>query len=73
MGRSKALAVPAYFTMVNIASLRAIWNLIRGERIDRWVPTRTTEPVRLTRPVPATAPTPATEPDDLTPPGSDVA
>ncbi len=73
IGRSKALAVPAYFTMVNIASLRAMWNLIRGERIDRWVPTRTTDPVGLARPVSAVSPVPATEPDDLTPPGGEVA
>jgi hypothetical protein len=59
--------------MVNIASLRAMLNLIRGERIDRWVPTRTTDPVGLARPMSATAPTPTTEPDDLTPPGGAVA
>lgn len=41
LGRSKALAVPAYFTMVNVASLCAIWNLVRGARIDRWEPRRT--------------------------------
>ena len=41
VGRHPALAVPAYFTMVNIASLRALLNLVRGERIDRWVPERT--------------------------------
>jgi cellulose synthase/poly-beta-1,6-N-acetylglucosamine synthase-like glycosyltransferase len=41
IGRHPALAVPAYFTMVNIASIRALLNLVRGERIDRWTPERT--------------------------------
>jgi cellulose synthase/poly-beta-1,6-N-acetylglucosamine synthase-like glycosyltransferase len=40
IGRHPLLAVPAYFTMVNAASIRAILNLVRGERIDRWVPER---------------------------------
>jgi cellulose synthase/poly-beta-1,6-N-acetylglucosamine synthase-like glycosyltransferase len=40
MGRHPLLAVPAYFTMVNAASLRALLNLVRGQRIDRWVPER---------------------------------
>ncbi len=43
VGRHPAVAVPAYFTMVNIASLRAILNVVRGERIDRWVPSRSPE------------------------------
>jgi hypothetical protein len=51
IGRKAPLAVPAYFTLVNIASLRALLNVVRGERVDRWVPrrTRTTHrpPVRL--------------------------
>jgi cellulose synthase/poly-beta-1,6-N-acetylglucosamine synthase-like glycosyltransferase len=46
IGRHPGLAVPAYFTLVNIASLEALLNLVRGERIDRWVPRRTTEPPR---------------------------
>lgn len=46
IGRKAPLAVPAYFTLVNVASLRALWNLVRGDRIDRWVPTRTTDPGR---------------------------
>jgi cellulose synthase/poly-beta-1,6-N-acetylglucosamine synthase-like glycosyltransferase len=40
IGRHPLLAVPAYFTMVNVASLRALLNLVRGERIDRWIPER---------------------------------
>jgi hypothetical protein len=46
IGRLPALAVPGYFTLVNIASLQALLNLVRGERIDRWVPRRTTELTR---------------------------
>jgi cellulose synthase/poly-beta-1,6-N-acetylglucosamine synthase-like glycosyltransferase len=44
IGRHPVLAVPAYFTLVNVASLRALMNLVRGERIDRWVPQRIAEP-----------------------------
>jgi cellulose synthase/poly-beta-1,6-N-acetylglucosamine synthase-like glycosyltransferase len=40
IGRHPVLAVPAYFTLVNLAALRALMNLVRGERIDRWVPER---------------------------------
>jgi cellulose synthase/poly-beta-1,6-N-acetylglucosamine synthase-like glycosyltransferase len=51
IGRKAPLAVPAYFTLVNIASLRALLNVVRGERVDRWVPRRTRRtppsPVRL--------------------------
>ncbi len=46
LGRLPALAVPAYFTLVNVASLQALLNLVRGERIDRWVPRRTNGPAR---------------------------
>lgn len=34
--RRRILAAPAYFVMVNAASLVALWNLVRGRRIDRW-------------------------------------
>jgi cellulose synthase/poly-beta-1,6-N-acetylglucosamine synthase-like glycosyltransferase len=44
IGRHPLLAVPAYFTMVNAASLRAMLNLVRGERIDRWIPERVAGP-----------------------------
>lgn len=44
IGRSKALAMPAYFTMVNVAALRALWNLVAGARIDRWEPQRSAGP-----------------------------
>lgn len=52
-GRKAPLAIPAYFTLVNLASLRALLNLVRNERIDRWVPNRAVEPagrpIRLLR------------------------
>ena len=39
-GRHRALAVPAYFCLVNAAALRAAWNVLTGRRIDRWEPAR---------------------------------
>ena len=44
IGRRKALALPAYFCFVNLASLRAVWNVVRGRRIERWAPRRDAEP-----------------------------
>jgi len=82
IGRHPALAVPAYFTLVNIASLRALLNLVRGERIDRWVPERTADPappnlhaVPATPAAPAApaAPPDATGREDDTPPGAAIA
>jgi hypothetical protein len=40
LGRRKVLALPAFFTLVNVASLRAVWNVLRGRQIDRWEPRR---------------------------------
>jgi len=40
LGRRQALALPAFFTLVNFASLRAVWTLLRGRNIDRWEPKR---------------------------------
>jgi hypothetical protein len=37
---SKLLALPAYFVMVNAASLKAAWNVVRGRSIERWEPQR---------------------------------
>ena len=36
ISRSKALALPAYFCLVNMAALTAALNVLRGRRIDRW-------------------------------------
>jgi hypothetical protein len=32
--------LPAFFCFVNAASLRAVWNVVSGRRIDRWEPQR---------------------------------
>lgn len=39
-GRLKLFALPAFFCMVNSASLLAVVNVLRGHRIDRWEPQR---------------------------------
>jgi glycosyltransferase involved in cell wall biosynthesis len=39
-GRRPWFAIPAFFVLVNVASLHALWNLITGRRIDRWQPAR---------------------------------
>lgn len=39
-GRRRALSIPAFFTMVNAASLHAVANILTGRRIDRWTPAR---------------------------------
>ncbi|HEX2105792.1 MAG TPA: glycosyltransferase family 2 protein [Solirubrobacteraceae bacterium] len=38
--RTPLLGVPAYFCLVNAASLRAVWNVVRRREIDRWEPRR---------------------------------
>ncbi len=58
LGRRKALALPAFFTLVNLASLRAVWNVVRGRHIDRWEPRRsetTTDGAAPSRKTPARA------------------
>jgi glycosyltransferase involved in cell wall biosynthesis len=45
VGRQPFLALPAFFCLVNIASLHAIVNLVTGRRIDRWTPARGSAPV----------------------------
>jgi cellulose synthase/poly-beta-1,6-N-acetylglucosamine synthase-like glycosyltransferase len=40
IGRRKALVLPAFFCFVNVAALKATWNVLRGRRIDRWEPRR---------------------------------
>lgn len=39
-GRRKIFAIPFFFCAVNIGSLLAICNLLRGHHIDRWEPQR---------------------------------
>jgi cellulose synthase/poly-beta-1,6-N-acetylglucosamine synthase-like glycosyltransferase len=38
--RGRLLAIPAFFCLVNAASVKACWNLVTGRRIDRWEPQR---------------------------------
>ncbi|MBK9944941.1 MAG: glycosyltransferase family 2 protein [Kouleothrix sp.] len=40
LGRLKLLTIPFFFCMVNVASMIAAINLIRGRRIDFWEPQR---------------------------------
>ena len=40
VGRNRLVALPAFFLLVNVASLTAIRNLVSGRRIDRWEPRR---------------------------------
>jgi hypothetical protein len=40
LGRSRLATLPAFFLLVNVASVAAAWNLVTGRRIDRWVPRR---------------------------------
>jgi hypothetical protein len=45
LSRSKLLALPAYFCLVNLAALHATLNVLRGRRIDRWEPQRSIDPL----------------------------
>ncbi|UCC53548.1 MAG: glycosyltransferase family 2 protein, partial [Anaerolineaceae bacterium] len=36
VGRSKVFSIPFFFSLVNLASLKAALNIMRGHRIDRW-------------------------------------
>lgn len=40
LGRARPLALPSYFILVNVAALKAAWNVARGRSIDRWNPGR---------------------------------
>ncbi len=40
VAKSKLVAFPAYFCLVNLAALHAAVNVMRGRRIDRWEPQR---------------------------------
>jgi len=43
-GRRPWFSLPAFFLLVNVASLHAAWNLVTGRRIDRWRPARAAAP-----------------------------
>jgi cellulose synthase/poly-beta-1,6-N-acetylglucosamine synthase-like glycosyltransferase len=40
LGRSRPVALAGFFAMVNIASLHAAVNVLRGRRVERWEPAR---------------------------------
>jgi cellulose synthase/poly-beta-1,6-N-acetylglucosamine synthase-like glycosyltransferase len=40
LGHRRVLALPAYFCLVQLASLHATWNLLRGRSYERWEPGR---------------------------------
>ncbi len=40
LAKSKLFAFPAYFCLVNAAAAKAIWQLFRGEKHERWEPDR---------------------------------
>ena len=44
LGRHRLAVLPAFFVLVNVASLEAAWNLLTGRQIDRWEPRRTVGP-----------------------------
>jgi GT2 family glycosyltransferase len=45
----RLVALPAYFCLVQVASLVATWRLLRGRRIDRWQPARHAAPDPIER------------------------
>lgn len=51
VGTSRPLALPAYACLVNGAAVVAVWNLIRGRRIDVWEPRRGEGDAREAAPV----------------------
>ncbi len=40
VGKSAVLCVPFFFVLANVASMLALWNLLRGSRIELWTPQR---------------------------------
>jgi glycosyltransferase involved in cell wall biosynthesis len=58
IGRSRPVSLAGFFVMVNLASLHAAINVLRGKRIERWEPSRPDSP----QPEPAaSAPAPESE------------
>ncbi len=46
VGHTPPLALPAYFCVIQVASLHAAWNLLTGRTYDRWRPSREPPPSR---------------------------
>lgn len=40
IGKQKPLFIPYYFCLANLASIAALVNVLKGERIERWTPQR---------------------------------
>ena len=40
IARHRLLAAPSFFITVNAAAMTALWNIVRGRKIDRWDPAR---------------------------------
>jgi cellulose synthase/poly-beta-1,6-N-acetylglucosamine synthase-like glycosyltransferase len=40
IARRRPFVIATFFCLVNLASVKAIWNLVSGHRIDRWEPRR---------------------------------
>jgi glycosyltransferase involved in cell wall biosynthesis len=72
VGHHPLLALPAYFCMVQAASLHATWNLLRGVSYDRWQPERGATPGARadSEPVAAAPDAPPAEGDDNDPVGT---
>ena len=47
-GARRIVSLPAYFCLVQVASLHATWNLLRGKQVERWDPSRSV-PTESTR------------------------
>ena len=45
-GTRRFVSLPAYFCLVQVASLHAAWNLLRGNQVERWEPTRSSPETR---------------------------
>ena len=44
VGRHPALYAPFFYCLANLAAVLALWNVVRGNRIERWTPHRHVEP-----------------------------
>lgn len=46
LGRHPALYAPFFYCLANLAAVLALWNVLRGNRIERWTPHRHVEPAQ---------------------------
>jgi len=74
VGHHPLLALPAYFCTVQVASLHAAWNLLRGRSYDRWRTERADPPASETSTASSDAgPAPMEQASDETPTGARAA